>query len=129
MASPIANAHHDGVRILVVEDDHDAMEVLSEVLRCAGHEVESAENADDALAQLSRFQPELAIIDIGLPDIDGYELARLIRERSTCCLYALSGFAATTAPRDTTVSSFDAHFTKPVNISALLSAFADHRSA
>jgi len=111
------------VRILVVEDDADALELLSEVLRCAGHEVQVATNADEALVQVEQFRPELAIVDIGLPDLDGYELARRIRARAQCRLFALSGFTATTAPSDTAVSSFDAHFIKPVDISALLRAF------
>jgi DNA-binding response OmpR family regulator len=116
-------------RVLVVEDDADASELLSEVLRCAGHEVQVAENANEALAQVEAFRPELAIIDIGLPDLDGYELARRLRERAQCLLFALSGFSATTAPPDTAVTSFDAHFIKPVDISALLRAFAALRSA
>jgi len=111
-------------RVLVVEDDADARELLSDVLRHAGHEVEVAGNADEALVQVDAFHPELAIIDIGLPDLDGYQLAQRIRERGPCRLFALSGFTASTAPSDTAVTSFDAHFLKPVDISALLRAFA-----
>jgi DNA-binding response OmpR family regulator len=129
MATSNENRSARAIRILLVEDDQDALDFLSEVLGCAGHDVHSAETADDALTQLHAFEPDLAIIDIGLPDLDGYELARRFRERSKCCLFALSGFSARTAPRDTTVSSFDAHFTKPVDISALLGAFVDRRPA
>ena len=121
---PQSNHASPSVRILVVEDDEDVADVLSEVLRCAGHKVEVAGTADEALVQVEAFQPELAIIDIGLPDLDGYELARRIRARAQCRLFALSGFSATTAPSETAVTSFDAHFMKPVDISVLLRAFA-----
>jgi CheY-like chemotaxis protein len=109
-------------RILLVDDDLDGLRLLEQHLRRAGHEVEVASAADDALQKFDAFQPHVAIIDIGLPDIDGYELARCIRERSDCKLFALSGFSAQTAPNDNAVTAFDRHFIKPVVNATLLQA-------
>lgn len=114
-----------GTRILLVDDDMDELELLGQLLRNAGHEVDMASDAEKALQMLEAFQPHVAIIDIGLPDLDGYELARRMRERAPCRLFALSGYGANTAPADNVVTSFDRHFVKPVALPLLLAAIRD----
>lgn len=108
------------LRILLVDDDADGAELVARFLRREGHHVDVAANADQAMASLERLQPELAIIDIGLPGMDGYELAARVRERSDCKLIALSGYSATSARGDTAVTAFDSHLLKPVNLALLL---------
>jgi DNA-binding response OmpR family regulator len=117
-SEPIART----VRVLLVDDDLDGLELLAQLIRKAGHDVRVASAAEEALRELELFQPQVAIIDIGLPDLDGYELARRIRELAPCRLFALSGYSAATAPRDNAVTSFDQHFVKPVVMATLLEA-------
>lgn len=113
------------MRVLLVDDNIDAVELLAELLRRAGHDVRIATEPQEALREVPAFQPEVAIVDIGLPIMDGYELARQIRATiARCGLIALSGYAAETNPPDTRVSSFDHHLTKPVEHSALMRAVA-----
>jgi DNA-binding response OmpR family regulator len=107
------------VRILVVDDDLDIAEILTDVLRRQGYDVRMAPNAEAAILELVTFWPELAIIDIGLPDIDGYELAVRIRAVTDCKLVALSGYGAHSAPSETVVTSFDRHLVKPVDHAVL----------
>lgn len=113
-----------GIRVLLVDDDSDGLALLGQVIKNAGHTVRLASAGVEALQQLDDFHPQLAIVDIGLPDVDGYELARRIRERASCRLFALSGYGAETAPADNLVTSFDKHFMKPVVTADLLEAIA-----
>lgn len=96
-------------RVLLVDDDATYSELLTEVLTNAGHEVLAVVDGEAALLEVKSFNPDLAIIDIGLPGIDGYELARRIRECVARKLVALSGFGADSAPPDTAVTRFDHH--------------------
>ena len=105
-------------RLLVVEDNADAREGLRLLLSYAGHEVETAEDAPTALEKLRTFRPEIALIDIGLPGVDGYALARLAREtpeaRATY-LVALTGYGQAEDRNKARSAGFDAHLTKPVD--------------
>jgi CheY-like chemotaxis protein len=110
-------------RVLVVDDDVDGSELLAEILQTAGHEVRAVNDPVAALHEIERFAPDVAIIDIGLPGMDGYELARQVRERAQeCRLIALSGYTAGSARGDTTVTAFDQHLVKPVDRATLLRA-------
>jgi DNA-binding response OmpR family regulator len=122
--NPSETTPHRSMRILLVDDDVDSTELITEILRSAGHEVHVAADPDEALLEIKDFQPELAIIDIGLPIMDGYELARQIRAVAKCALIALSGYAAGTAPTDTRVTSFDHHLMKPLDCAALMRLIA-----
>lgn len=112
------------LRILLVDDNLDAAELLAGLVQQAGHDAYIATDAYHALALVSDVLPDLAIVDIGLPDMDGYELATRIRALSECRLIALSGFTAETNPREKRVSTFDRHLTKPVDRAALLQLIA-----
>src|ERR1700755_1762030 len=74
------------IRVLLVDDDADGLDLLTQLLRSQGYEVCDTSSAEDSLEALDAFQPDAAIVDIGLPDLSGYELARRIRERSACRL-------------------------------------------
>ena len=108
-----------GMRILLVEDDPDAAVLLARFLQQEGHDVHTATDADAAILELVTFWPELAIVDIGLPGMDGYELADRIRAVTHCHLIALSGYSAESVRPATVVSSFDRHLIKPVNFEAV----------
>ena len=113
-------------RAIVVDDNVDAAEILGDLLRFHGYQVALAHDALAALALLPRFRPDAAILDIGLPVIDGHELAARIRadpNNNRCRLIALSGYGqAHDAPG--TPTTFERHLIKPVDIDVLIDLLA-----
>ena len=108
-------------RVLVVDDNHDAAEMLAELLVECGHTVEQSHSGDEALATARRFQPELALLDLGLPDVDGYELAaRLRAEHAAMRLIAVSGYGDRESKTRSAEAGFEAHLVKPVRLDDLL---------
>ncbi|HET8539910.1 MAG TPA: ATP-binding protein [Anaeromyxobacter sp.] len=105
-------------RVLVVEDNRDSAEMLRLVLELDGHEVEVAASAADAVARTRAFLPDVVLCDIGLPDRDGYEVARDIRalpELAGVRLVALTGHALPEDQRRASEAGFEAHLGKPVS--------------
>jgi signal transduction histidine kinase/CheY-like chemotaxis protein len=109
-------------RILVVDDNEDAAILLGDLLRSVGHDVRTAHDGTSALETAARFQPEIAILDIGLPGMDGYELAATLRARigRNVRLMALTGYGQQQDVARAERSGFDAHFVKPVALAKLL---------
>ena len=109
-------------RILVVDDNEDAAVLLGELLRSVGHEVRIAHDGATALASLAQFRPELALLDIGLPGMDGYELAAAMRARAGAGLrlMALTGYGQQQDVARAERAGFEAHFVKPVAPAKLL---------
>jgi signal transduction histidine kinase/CheY-like chemotaxis protein len=110
-------------RVLVVEDNRDGLEMVVAALRDAGFDVMGAPDGVEALAIATRFQPHIALLDIGLPSIDGYRLARMLRRAgATIHLVALTGYGQdqdAAAARD---AGFEVFLVKPVSIEALMDA-------
>ncbi len=105
-------------RVLIVEDNADAREGLRMLLTIAGHEVETSQDASDGLDKLRTFKPEIALIDIGLPEVDGYTLARMARqtpEARATYLVALTGYGQAEDRQKALAAGFDTHMTKPVD--------------
>ena len=114
-------------RVLLVDDNVDAVESMEILLQAFGYEVATAIHPDLALAQLETFAPAAAVIDIGLPGMDGYQLATEIRRRlagKPMRLIAFTGYGGADAIARATVAGFDAHLVKPVEIERLLAALA-----
>ncbi len=108
-------------RVLVVEDNTDAREMLSVALGNAGHVVAMAENGRDALAIANQFRPSVGVLDIGLPQMDGYELAvRLRAQRPEIWLIALTGYGRPSDVEAAMEAGFDAHCAKPIALATLL---------
>jgi signal transduction histidine kinase len=103
-------------RVLVVEDDRDARELLRAVLELDGHTVDAAANGADGVRRAAASAPDVVLIDIGLPEIDGYEVARRIRRRlgAAVRLVALTGYGDAEAQRRARDAGFDLHVVKPV---------------
>ncbi len=117
-------------RVLVVDDNQDAASLLGDMLESVGHEVLVAFDGPHAIEGLKHFQPEVAILDIGLPVMDGYELAQLLRDRlgAEVRLMAVTGYGQEQDRMRAEVAGFDAHFVKPVGLGKLLAAIEVHRS-
>ena len=109
-------------RVLVVEDSVDARLSLQMLLELAGHVVETSEDGPSGLAKLDQFRPEVALIDLGLPGIDGYTLARMARdnpETRAIRLVAVTGYGQAEDRARALAAGFDLHVTKPVDASML----------
>jgi CheY-like chemotaxis protein len=113
-----------GKRILMVEDNEDAAITLQQALEQMGHIVAVAEDGPSALDTAKRFHPEVALLDIGLPAMDGYELARRLRELEEISprlrLIALTGYGMDQDRVRAAAAGFDAHIVKPADIQQLL---------
>ncbi len=109
-------------RILVVDDNQDAAETLAELLHMLGNEVAVALDGNSAVARTTQFQPDVVLLDIGLPDINGYEVARRVRQLPGARqprLIALTGWGQQQDKRLAAEAGFDEHWTKPVDIERL----------
>ena len=103
-------------RVLVVEDSQDSREALQILLELEGHEVRLAASGEDAVRAVTESEPDWALIDIGLPDIDGYETARRIRAGHRAVrLIALTGHNRPEDRERALAEGFDAHLVKPVD--------------
>ena len=105
-------------RILVVDDNVDMVESLALLLRLRGHEVEVAYDGPGALKAAGSFHPEVVLLDIGLPGLDGYQVASLLRERrrdARVLLVALTGYGQDEDQLRAQQAGFDHHLTKPVD--------------
>ena len=109
-------------RVLVVEDNPDARQSLRMLLEMAGHEVQTSEDGPSGLAKLYAFHPDVALIDLGLPGLDGYALAREVRgrpETRAIRLVAVTGYGQAEDRKRALAAGFDLHVTKPVDMSML----------
>jgi CheY-like chemotaxis protein len=114
-------------RVLLVEDNLDAREMMSAVLNSQGHEVCEAGDGRSGIEAAREAPPEVAIIDVGLPGIDGYEVARALRAEQggrPLLLIALTGYGQPEDARRALAAGFDIHFTKPVDLDYLLAILA-----
>jgi CheY-like chemotaxis protein len=108
--------------VLVIEDDGDAREMLRLMLEIAGHTVYDAADGPGGLEFLEAEHPDVAIIDIGLPGQDGYQVARRIREHPdgrTMILIALTGYGRPTDHQRSVEAGFDHHLVKPADLDTL----------
>jgi signal transduction histidine kinase len=108
-------------RVLVADDNIDAGESLAMLLRLDGHEVELANNGAQAVELFDRMKPEIAILDIGMPGLNGYEVAQRIRQKAkkNVTLIAVTGWGQEADKARAAAAGFDHHFTKPVEPAVL----------
>jgi PAS domain S-box-containing protein len=109
-------------RILIVDDNRDAAETLAAMLEMAGHEVRVALDGEAGLRLGDAFRPQLVLLDIGLPGMDGYETARRLRERPAtreALIIAVSGYGSEADRRRSREAGFDYHLVKPIAPGAL----------
>jgi len=114
-----------------VEDSEDVRELLAECLRSIGHEVHMAADGLDGAERFGSVQPDVALLDVGLPGIDGYELARRIRSReggSAAYLVALTGYGGVDVKREAERAGFNLQLTKPIDMQGLRQLFAAYEA-
>jgi CheY-like chemotaxis protein len=105
-------------RVLIVEDNRDAGEMYRILIELYGHEVMLAESGPMGLEMLKSVRPDIALVDIGLPGMDGYEIARRFRaepESDQVYLVALTGYGSSADVARTRQAGFDLHLLKPVD--------------
>ncbi len=112
------NQHH---RVLVVDDNVDAAESLALLLQVKGHEVESAHDGAAAIEAVRRYRPGVVLLDIGLPNMNGYEVAEQIRKEHgrDVMLVALTGYGQSSDIERSKQAGFDHHLLKPVDSKTL----------
>ena len=110
-------------RVLIADDNRDAGDSLAELLRMDGHDVAVVHNGQEALAAFSAFQPEVALLDIGMPELNGYEVARRVRQGSlgrAVTLIAVTGWGQDRDKAQSLAAGFNHHLTKPIEADRLL---------
>jgi PAS domain S-box-containing protein len=114
-------------RVLIADDNKDAADSLAMLLNLSGHELRVAYSGRAALALAQTFRPHVAVLDIGMPDMSGYEVARELRRESwgaLVCLVALTGWGQPDDRRRAQEAGFDHHLTKPIDPEALAALIA-----
>ena len=109
-------------RVLVADDNHDSADSMALLLELDGHEVQVAYDGQSALEMAQSFRPQIAIVDIGMPRMDGYEVARALRAEpwsQSLRLFALTGWGQDEHREEALRAGFDEHFTKPVDPAAI----------
>jgi len=110
-------------RILLADDNRDAAESLAIILRLEGHDVELAHDGNSALRSFAARRPDVALLDIGMPKTNGYEVARMIRaapEGADVLLIAITGWAQDADKAESRAAGFDHHLTKPIEPETLI---------
>ena len=119
-------------RILIADDNADSAESMGMLLRLMGNDVRIANDGLEAVEQAATFQPDIVLMDIGMPRLDGYEAARRIRNQEwsrDTLLVAVTGWGPSDDNAEATAAGFDRHFTKPLDpaeLRRLVSAVRPH---
>lgn len=115
------------LRVLIADDDCDTAHSLAFLLRDMGHAVETAMSGQATLDQAERMRPDLILLDLKMPDIDGWTLARTLKNRlpsESVRLVAITGFTGEEARIQSRKAGFDAHVAKPIDMALLESILA-----
>jgi CheY-like chemotaxis protein len=111
-------------RVLIIDDNVDAAQLLADVLAAGGYHTLAAHDGPSALQAAGAFRPQIAVVDLGLPIMDGFELARLMLANPVLMqtkLVALTGYGQAEDRARTAAAGFEAHLVKPVDIEQLRS--------
>jgi CheY-like chemotaxis protein len=129
LSSPLGKAPSSTgapLRILVVEDNEDARELMRALIEKMGHAVETANDGAAAIEAARALRPQLVLLDIGLPQMDGYSVARKLREEhgSAIVLAALTGYGQDRDRRQSEEAGINHHLVKPVSLDAVRAIIA-----
>lgn len=113
---------HPSKRILVVDDNRDSATTLAMLLKLSGNETRTAYDGLEAVEMAANFRPDVVLLDIGLPKLNGYEACRRIREQpwsNSVMMVALTGWGQEEDRQKSSEAGFDAHMVKPVDLNTL----------
>jgi CheY-like chemotaxis protein len=119
-----------GLRVLVVDDNRDSADSATDILRLLGNRVETAYDGPGAVAAAQRFLPQVIMLDLAMPGMDGFEARRQLRAQpglGQSFMIAMTGFGNEDDKRRTRAAGFDAHLTKPVELDALIALMNEAR--
>jgi CheY-like chemotaxis protein/nitrogen-specific signal transduction histidine kinase len=122
--------HARGLRVLVVDDNRDAADSATAIIRMLGDDAEGAYSGAGALESVRRSVPDVVLLDLAMPVMDGFATLRKLRElpgMDQAFVVAMTGYGSTDDKRRTTGAGFDAHVTKPVDLNSLLAVLKDAR--
>lgn len=114
-------------RVLVVEDEYDSIQMVSKILRHHGAEVHVAHNGHECMAMLQEFEPTLVIMDLALPEMDGWETLKSIRSNQQTAhlpVVAITAYHSVNVAEDAASAGFNAYFPKPLDTNALVRKLA-----
>jgi len=110
-------------RVLLVDDNIDALQTLHVLLEMQGFDVQSFATPDEAISKAPAFRPDVCVLDIGLPGMDGYQLARRLQQAGLRARYvALTGYGQASDRERSAAAGFHVHLTKPVQLDPLLAS-------
>jgi CheY-like chemotaxis protein len=131
LVGPVANPQAQGrsaLRILIVDDNRDSATTLSTLLRQLGHQTLTAFDGEEAVSKARSFSPDVVLLDIGLPKLNGYEVCRWIRAQGSSrsiVIIAQTGWGQDETRQKTSDAGFDHHMVKPLDPSALVKILND----
>jgi CheY-like chemotaxis protein len=118
------------MRVLVVDDEIDTAETLAEVLATLGHQARTVPDGEHAVAAAIDFAPDVVLLDLGLPGMDGYEVARRLRAEprtQSVRIIAVTGYGQDVDRKNTERAGFDQHVVKPIKMATLEKLLASGR--
>jgi CheY-like chemotaxis protein len=132
MMREVAAGVQPGTRVLVVDDSVDTVESTARLLKLHGHEVQTACDASEAIAAALRWRPEFVLLDLSLPGMDGYQVARSLKHQvlsEETVLIAVTGHGQTEDRQRSREAGIDHHLVKPVDPDVLLALIAQCQGA
>jgi CheY-like chemotaxis protein len=127
-AAPELEAETPSLSVLIADDNRDAADALRELLRALGHRAQAVYGGEEALAACTETAPQVVLLDLGMPGLDGYETARRLRRQNggtAPALIALTGWGQEEDRRRTREAGFDHHLVKPADLQALKAVLAE----
>jgi CheY-like chemotaxis protein len=129
MAEGSAECGEDVCRVLVVEDNPDVARLLERALEFHGHQTETTRNGTEAIAVAAQQRPHVALIDIGLPGVDGIYVARELRQLvPDALLIAVTGRSDQETVRRCLAAGFDHHYSKPIELETIIDLLDDWKA-
>lgn len=119
------------LRVLIADDNEDAADMLAMILDSKGHEVRVAHDGLEAVSSAETFSPDVALLDIGMPELDGHEVAAKIRKMagSSVMLVAVTGWSEPGVAHGQTYAGFDHHFVKPIDLERLTACLSEQQKS
>jgi CheY-like chemotaxis protein len=119
------------LRVLIADDNEDAADMLAQLVRMRGYQVAVAHDGLEAVSSAASFMPDIALLDIGMPELDGHQVAAELRKErgAEVTLVAITGWGDGAAKQRAATAGFDHHLTKPIDLDGLISWLAEHSRA